>query len=175
MLRFGVVSFLPCWPFIKAYNGNPCGDSTRRQTGRCVHAAIVAVYIFDRQFSSGEGPEQERDGEMDGMEFGPDWSAWGDDGTAGYDMSLASSIQTNDPVLFKQRMAQLRLITSVYRFPVDEPKLKEGSTGAKTLMLMHAFAQAAESRTSNFPTATQPLLARYVGGYCSSAASVPFR
>ncbi|CAB1116124.1 unnamed protein product [Ectocarpus sp. CCAP 1310/34] len=54
----------------KASNGSPCSDSSsRKSTGRCVHAAIVAVYIYDRYKSgvAGEELELERDGDMESL------------------------------------------------------------------------------------------------------------
>lgn len=127
--------FFSCRRLIKANNGNPCGDSkSRRKTGRCVHAAIVAVYIYHRdKIGLGGGVDLELDGDMDGMEFGPEGGVWGDEHSTGNDVGFASSTQRTDPTRFKQQMAQLTMICSVYKFPVDEPEFKEGTYGRDTI------------------------------------------
>lgn len=61
---------------MKGNNGNPCSDSSsRKNTGRCVHAAIVAAYpyLYDRSQSGVGGEvEVEADSDMDGMEIRPE-------------------------------------------------------------------------------------------------------
>lgn len=60
---------------MKANNDNPSfsDSSSRKKTGRCVHAAIVAIYVYNRSKSGvgvggGGEVELEADGEMGGME-----------------------------------------------------------------------------------------------------------
>lgn len=121
---------------MKASNGSPCSDSSsRKNTGRCVHAGIVAVYIHD-QHNPGVGGEElelERDGDMDGVEFGPEGGEWGVEGAIGGATEFASCTQREDPLTFGEKMGQLRVITSVYKFPVVEPELKPETYGRKRI------------------------------------------
>ena len=111
---------------VTAYRGN---------TPAVVFTPPLLLFTFSIVNSppSGEGPELECDGEMDGMGCGPEWGVCGDDGSNGDDKRLASSVQATDPVQFERRMAQLRVITAVYMFPVDEPMLKAGTYGRTTI------------------------------------------
>ena len=127
----GAVVVFGCGPLTKSNNGGPCGDSSsRKNTGRCPHAGIVAVFIYELE---GRELELEHDGEMDGMDFGFEGGVLGDEGGIGDDTKSVSYTQVTDPPLFAKNMAQLRVISSVYKFPVDEPEVKEGTYGRDTI------------------------------------------
>eukprot|EP00903_Cladosiphon_okamuranus_P012692 g11868.t2 len=116
----------------KASNGSPCSDSSSRKcTGRCVHAAIVAVYIYNQSRSGGAGDEMEleQDGDMDGIEIESEEGVGDGEDVVGGDTGFASYTQRQDPQSFREKMDQLRVITAVCRFPVAEPEFKEGTFG----------------------------------------------
>lgn len=89
-----------------------------------MHAAIVAVHIFDR-----DSEELEHDGMADGEEFGLEGGFWGEEEGSDDDTGFASYTQREDPARFNQQIATLRMIMSVYKFPVEEPFFKEGTYG----------------------------------------------
>ncbi|CAN0318702.1 unnamed protein product, partial [Scytosiphon promiscuus] len=61
--------------------------------------------------------------------LGPDVGLWGEEEDGDDGGGLASYTQQEDPVRFGQQLGLLRMITSLYRFPVEEPFLKEGTYG----------------------------------------------
>lgn len=69
------------------------------------------------------------DGILDGAEFGPDGGLWGEEDGSDDGAGFASYMQQENPVRFNQQVAQLRAITSLYKFPVEEPFFKEGTYG----------------------------------------------
>lgn len=95
--------------------------------------------MYDQYKLGVEGQELqlEHDGEMDGMELGPE--GWEGEGANGGDTEFASYTQRDDPQRFAEKMAQLRVITAVYKFPVDEPQLKPETLGRKKIHVNACF------------------------------------
>jgi len=89
---------------------------------------MVAVYVCKLML----GTELERDDEMDGADAGPEWAVEEEEHAIDPDAGFVSHAQREDPQ-FEQRMAQLRLIASVYKLPVGEPKLEAGTYGGDTI------------------------------------------
>ncbi|CAN0372978.1 unnamed protein product, partial [Ectocarpus fasciculatus] len=104
------------------------------------------------------------DGGMDGMEFGPKGGVWGDEDSTGDDVGFASSTQRTDPIRFRQQMAQLRLICSVYKCPVDEPEFKEGTYGRDTIHIKGCICTGCGNPYEQLPDADGILLGQAAGG-----------
>lgn len=162
---------------MKANSGKPCGDgSSRKKTGRCVHAAVVALYVHAR-CKSGLGVEElelEHDGEMGGMEVAPEGGVWGNEGVIDVDKGFVSHTQAKDPVLFAQRISELRMIESVYRFPVVEPDVKEGTYGRGRLHVNACGCTGCGQPYSQLNDGDATLLGQWVMVLHSSAPSVPY-
>lgn len=119
-----IYPFRDNWLVVKSNNGNPCSDSSsRKNTGRCVHAAIVALHLHTL------GVEPELDEDTDGVEYEPDGDMGVKEGDRDANMGFAWNIQREDEALFGERMAMARKIIAVYKFPIEEPQLKDGTYG----------------------------------------------
>lgn len=142
----------------KANNGYRCGA-----TGRCVHDAIVSVY----NWTVDKAP-LEPDDDMDG---GPEGEVGGEEDGVDSGVGFVGQTQRTDPLLYGQSMAQLRLIASVLKFPVVEPRLKEGTYGRDTIHVNQAYCTGCGQKFERrLPDAEATLLA-LVSGTCESSWS----
>ncbi|CAM9175839.1 unnamed protein product [Scytosiphon promiscuus] len=150
--RDGGTNFFQC----KANNGRPCSDSlSKRVSGRCVHAAIVAVHIFDQY-----GEELEQNHPMRDAKFGHNAGTSGvKEGDAG-DLEFASYTQREDPVGFDKKMAMLRMIMSLYKFPVEEPSLKKEAYGRDKIRVHGRVCLGCGRAYDQLPDSSATLLAQ---------------
>lgn len=140
---------------MKSNNGNPCGEnSARKKTGRCVHAAIVAIKVHSPD------KELEQDGEMDGVECRPGGGGRVEEDGIDGDMGSASYTQQTNPLAFERNMAQLRMITALYHFPVAEPDFKEGTYGRPKIHVRGCSCTGCGRQYVQLADATVTLLAQ---------------
>ncbi|CAN0357126.1 unnamed protein product [Ectocarpus sp. 6 AP-2014] len=67
--------------------------------------------------------------DTDGVEYEPDGDMGVKEGDRDANMGFAWNIQREDEALFGERMAMARKIIAVYKFPIEEPQLKDGTYG----------------------------------------------
>ncbi|CAN0257207.1 unnamed protein product [Ectocarpus sp. 8 AP-2014] len=83
----------------------------------------------DTTDGSGHMFQCKQDGDIDGVEYEPDRDMGVEEGDRDANMGFAWNIQREDEALFGERMAMARKIIAVYKFPVEEPQLKDGTYG----------------------------------------------
>lgn len=122
------------------------------------------MYIYEQHKLGVAGQELqlEHDGEMDGMDFGLE--GCGGEGALGGDTGFASYTQRDDPRRFAEKMAQLRVITAVYKFPVDEPQLKPKTLGRQKIHVNACFCPGCGEGYSQLADGQATLLGQVGGG-----------
>lgn len=103
--------------------------------------------------------EEELDGLAEGVEYGPEEESCreedGSDDESDAERGSASYTQHTNPEVFARHMAQLRMITAIYRFPVEEPKWKEGTFGRSKISIKGRHCTACGRSMTISPTPTQ--------------------
>lgn len=82
-----------------------------------------------------------------------------EEGDAG-DVGFASHTQREDPVRFNQQVAMLRMIMSIYKFPVEEPSLNKEAYGRDRIRMHGRVCLGCGRAYDQLPDSNATLLAQ---------------